>query len=318
MDKKIAFLFPGQGSQYVGMGADFFHSFSIAKETFEEADEKLKWFFSRLIFEGPSEELTLTKNAQLAIYIVSIALFRVLKKEFPSLFPQICAGLSLGEYSALTAAKYLSFQRGIELVEARGLYMHEASIASPGTMVVCLGATLNAVQKVIEECKGLSSVWIANLNSPGQVVISGTHQGLEVAKKALLKSAGVKRVVPLDVAGAFHSGLMEGAKQKLSNKLNQISFDKSDIQVILNVLGDFPSSIEEMRKCLLEQVVSPVYWEKSIRRMDAEGVDLFIEIGCGKTLSGINRKIQVRGGSLSIEKLEDLDKIEKTLELTVL
>ena len=317
--KKIAFLFPGQGAQYVGMGSDFFRHFPIARETFEEADEKLGRFFSRLIFHGSSKELTATKNAQLAIYIVSIALFRVLAKEFPSLSPQICAGLSLGEYSALTSAKYLTFQDGIELVEARGLYMHEASGAFPGTMAVCLGAKLKTVEEIIETCRAVSPVWIANLNSPGQVVISGTHQGIEMATKALLKIKEVKKVVSLDVSGAFHSGLMESAKQKLASKLDRVFIHKSNIQIILNVLGDFPSSIEEVRHCLLEQVVSPVYWEKSIRRMDdEEKVDLFIEIGCGKTLSGINRKIKVQGKSLNLEKLEDLNKIEKALELIVL
>ncbi|MCB1106626.1 MAG: ACP S-malonyltransferase [Chlamydiia bacterium] len=304
MDKKIAFIFPGQGAQYVGMGKDFYEAYSIVRETFQEADERLGFSLSQLVFEGPAEELTLTKNSQIAIYVMSIALWRVLKKEMPELKPSVCAGLSLGEYTALTASGRLSFADGIDLVRARGEYMYEAGLSRPGTMAVSLGMEPDEVAAIVGPIEG---VWVANLNCPGQVVISGTAQGVAAAS-ALLKEKGAKRVLPLDVSGAFHSGLMEEARDRLKGKIDGISLENSAIDLVMNVPGDF---VEEgdIKGHMIDQVVSPVLWEKGIRKMEEKGIELFIEIGCGKTLSGMNRKIGVKGETLSIEKVKDLEMV---------
>lgn len=306
MGKKIAFIFPGQGAQYVGMGKDFYESFSIVRETFEEANDQLGFNLSNLIFEGPAEELTLTKNSQVAIYVMSVALWRVLKQELPEIQPSVVAGLSLGEYTALTASGRLSFKEGIDLVRARGEYMYEAGLKYPGTMAVALGMKIEEVSAVVEPIKG---VWVANLNCPGQVVISGTVQGVETAG-ALLKEKGAKRVLPLDVSGAFHSGLMEEAKQRLKEKIDEVTLNEGTMDLVMNVPGDFVSE-GNIRDNMVNQVVAPVYWEKGVRKMEEKGVQLFIEIGCGKTLSGMNRKIGIQGKTLSIEKVEDLEALSK-------
>jgi [acyl-carrier-protein] S-malonyltransferase len=301
---KVAFIFPGQGAQYVGMGKDFYDSFKVARETFEEADERLGFPLSKLIFEGPADELTLTKNSQIAIYVMSVALWRVVKEEFPEIEPSVATGLSLGEYTALTASGRLSFEEGIDLVRARGIYMYEAGIKFPGTMAVVLGMTPEGVKEVVDLVEG---VWVANLNCPGQVVISGTSLGVEKVG-ALLKEKGAKRILPLDVSGAFHSGLMEEAQIRLKEKIDEVALHMSDIDLVMNAPGDFVKE-EEIRSYLTAQVVAPVYWEKGVRQMEEKGVELFIEIGPGKTLSGMNRKIGVKGKTISIEKVEDLEMI---------
>lgn len=301
---KTAFIFPGQGAQYVGMGKDFYESFSVVRETFEEADDRLGFSLSKLIFEGPADELTLTKNSQVAIYVMSVALWRVLKQEFPEIQPSVVAGLSLGEYTALTVSGRLSFREGIDLVRARGSYMYEAGVKSPGTMAVALGMTPEAVKEIVDPVDG---VWVANLNCPGQVVISGTVPGIEKAG-TLLKEKGAKRVLPLDVSGAFHSGLMEEAKVRLKEKIDEVTLNGSEIDLVMNVPGDFVKE-EEIRSNMVNQVVAPVYWENGVRKMEEAGVELFIEIGPGKTLNGMNRKIGVKGKTLSIEKVEDLETI---------
>jgi len=306
VDKKVAFIFPGQGAQYVGMGKDFYEAFAVVRETFQEADELLGFSLTSLIFEGPSEELTKTKNSQIAIYVMSIALWRVLSEQMPDIAPTAVAGLSLGEYSALTASGRLSFKDGIELVRARGLYMHEAGIQYPGTMAVCLGMVPDEVAEILEPIEG---AWVANLNCPGQVVISGTIQGVAAAA-TLLKEKGAKRVLPLEVSGAFHSGLMKEAKDQLKEKIDTISLEKSVVDLVMNACGDYVSE-EKIQENMISQVVAPVLWEKGIRAMEEKGIDCFIEIGCGKTLSGMLRKIRVKGETFSIEKVEDLETLHQ-------
>lgn len=306
MDKKVAFIFPGQGAQYVGMGKDFYEAYSIVRETFEEANDLLGFDLSKLMFEGPADELTLTKSSQIAIYVMSVALWRVLKQELPEIEPSVVAGLSLGEYSALTVSGRLSFKDGVRLVRARGEYMYEAGVKSPGTMAVALGMKPEEVRTIVSPING---VWVANLNCPGQVVISGTVKGIEKAS-ILLKEKGAKRVLPLDVSGSFHSGLMDEAKQRLQEKIDEIELRESSVGLVMNVPGDFVSE-SEIRKNMIEQVVAPVYWEKGVRKMEENGIELFIEIGPGKTLSGMNRKIGVNAKTLSMEKVEDLETLNQ-------
>jgi [acyl-carrier-protein] S-malonyltransferase len=306
MKKKIAFLFPGQGAQSVGMGSDFYGSFAVARETFEEADDLLKFSLSKLIFKGPAEELTLTKNSQVAIYVVSMAVWRTLHKQLPDVVPSVCTGLSLGEYSALTASNRLSFREGVDLVYARGLYMHEASLSRPGTMAAVLGLAPEEVEKALVATQ--EKVWVANLNCPGQVVISGTHRGVKQAK-SVLQEKGAKRVLSLDVSGAFHSELMENARDRLAEKLAKVSIKESEVGLVMNVIGDFVEELEEVRAALIDQVVSPVYWERGIRNIEKKGIDLFMEIGCGKTLLGMNRKIGVSSPTISVERVEDLERV---------
>ncbi|GAB4191414.1 MAG: ACP S-malonyltransferase [Simkaniaceae bacterium] len=308
MYKKTAFIFPGQGAQYVGMGKDFSVQFPLARQTFEEADELLGLSLSRLIFDGPEDELTLTKNSQIAIYVTSIAVLRVLKKEYAELSPDICAGLSLGEYTALTAAGFLPFSEGVKLVRQRGELMHRASASHPGTMAAILGMEEKPLQEILEKENLSKEVWIANLNCPGQIVISGTKSGVGKAM-TLLKDNGAKRAIELDVSGAFHSGLMQEAELGLQQTIAQTSFTESSIPIAMNVTGTFSCSIEEIRKNLLKQLTSPVRWQKSVETMKEMGIEAFYEIGPGKTLQGMNRKIGLGSSTTSLEKAQDFEKL---------
>lgn len=303
--KKRAFLFPGQGSQYVGMGKDFFESFPIAKETFQEADDVLSLGLSKIIFEGPESHLIQTKYCQAAIFVNSVAILRAVRQQIPNFTPFVCAGLSLGEYGALHASQKLSFRDTLILLQKRALFMNEACEKVPGTMAAVLGLNAEQVENAIQGIKGL---WVANYNCPGQIVISGTKEGVENGS-LILKESGAKRVLSLSVAGAFHSGLMQTAQDMLAPFIMASPLQDSSTQFVMNAVGDFVSSVADIRENLIAQVTSSVRWEQGIRAMNAKGVDLFIEIGCGTTLSGMNRKIGVSGEILSIEKVSDLDKV---------
>lgn len=307
MKKKVAFLFPGQGAQYVGMGKDFASSFAIAKETFEEADEHLQMHLSKIIFEGPEEVLVQTKHSQAAIFVNSIAIYRVLLEQMSELCPFVCAGLSLGEYSALHASNKLSFKETLSLVQKRALLMNEACEKVPGTMAAVLGLKAHQVDLAIKDIDG---VWVANYNCPGQVVISGTRQGIEKGSCAL-KESGAKRVLPLNVSGSFHSPLMQGAKEALAPFILEALMHQTLTKLVMNVPGDFVEKISEIRKNLISQVTQSVRWEQGILAMDGKGVDLYLEIGCGKALSGMNRKMGITGATLSLEKVNDLEMIAK-------
>jgi [acyl-carrier-protein] S-malonyltransferase len=299
---KIAFIFPGQGAQYIGMGKDFYDAYPIVRETFEEASKILSFDFTRLILEGPESELILTKNSQPAIFIVSVAILRVIKQLYPHLQPAICAGLSLGEYTALYASGRISFEGALQIVAARGKYMQEACQEQLSTMRVVLGLDPQIVAKNLPE-----NVWIANLNCPGQVVIAGLTSAMPQAEE-VLKAQGAKRVLPLEVSGAFHTPLMRSAQEKLKSSLLSAPLNESATQLVMNVPGDFVDSISQIREHLIAQVASPTQWEKGIRLLD--DVDLYIEIGPGKTLSGMNKKIGVKGQTLNIEKTTDLTQLE--------
>lgn len=313
MSKKFAFLFPGQGTQYPGMARDFYDQFPVAKQTFEEADQFLQRSFSELIFNGPSDELTLTKNSQVAIYIASTAIVRVVKQQFPMLVPTLCAGLSLGEYTALTAADKISFTDCLDLVRTRAEAMHQACEETKGSMQVVLGMTEEAVETALCTLNPPHPVWVANLNCPGQVVIAGSIEALSVAAE-LLKQKGAKRILPLEVSGAFHSGLMQSAKEKLKQKIASFTFQKSLVDVIMNVPGDFVTSEQQMKKMLIDQVTQPVRWEKGIRKMMEYKIDVYVEMGPGKTLSGMNKRIGVIEPTFSVEKTADLEDLNTFME----
>lgn len=307
--KRVAFLFPGQGAQYPGMGKDFVQNFSAARLTFEEADDILERKLSDLILEGTPEKLTQTKNSQVGIYVTSMAIFRVVK-ELYDLEPMVCGGLSLGEYTALTAAEMLTFINGLPLVQARGQFMDDACNATTGAMAVIVGLDGEAVDKIVKDLHLPRDLWVANYNCPGQVVISGTLQGIEAGTAAVM-AKGAKKVILLQVSGAFHSGLMAQAERRLEEKILQVPLHQGSSKLVMNVPGAFVSDLKEIRHNMIKQVTSSVRWEQGIRAMEAEGVELFIEFGPGKTLSGMNKRIGVRAPTISIEKVEDLELIKK-------
>ena len=301
--KKYALIFPGQGAQYPSMGKDFAEAFAVAKNTFEEADDILQENLSKTIFEGPETELTKTKNSQLGIFVVSAAILRSL----PELKPAICSGLSLGEYTALWASGRLSFKETLLLVQKRALFMNEACESTKGTMAAVLG-TID-VDAAIQE---IPDVWVANYNCPGQTVISGTQEGVEAASIAL-KNAGARRILPLQVHGAFHSGLMKRAQDSLAPYVTKAPIVDSDVDFVMNASGDFVSGIDEIKKLLTLQVTHSVRWEQGILAIEKKKVDLYIEIGCGKTLAGLNKKIGVLAPTVSAEKLTDIDEVVSQL-----
>lgn len=312
--KKIAFIFPGQGSQYPGMAKDFFETFPKARQVFEEADDILHRNLSKIILEGPENVLTETKNSQVGIYVASMAILNVINDLYPHLKPSVCAGLSLGEYTALSASKRVSFPSCLPIVQHRGQFMNDACEMHKGTMAVVLGLEAKDVEEVIKEVNLPHDLWAANFNCPGQVVISGTESGVE-AGSAALKTRGAKRVLPLQVYGAFHSGLMKPAEERLSEYIHQLPIQESPIHLVMNVPGDFETHIPKIKSNLIQQVTSPVRWEQGIRAMGQQGIDVFIEIGCGKALSGFNKRILPQTITLSIEKVSELDQLAKIGEL---
>ncbi len=312
-----AFLFPGQGSQYVGMGRSFFDAFSIARETFEEADDLLTFSLSKIIFEGPEQVLTETKHSQLAIFVMSAALLRVLRQQLPDLVPTVCAGLSLGEYTALYASNRLRFADALQLVRLRGELMNRSCEEHPGSMAAVLGLTSLDVEEVMAPLADSHLVWVANYNSPGQTVISGTKEGLSFAAEKL-KARGAKRVIPLQVHGAFHSGLMKSSSVGLRDAVMNAPFLDSDIALVMNVPGDFVQDLPQIKENLISQVTSSVRWEQGIQVIMKGGEpSLYLEIGCGKTLCGMNRKIGVSSPSLPLEEPKDLDVVVRTVEQLV-
>lgn len=283
---KVAFIFPGQGSQSVGMGAELFNS---GGNFLERADEVLQFGLSRLITEGPQEELTLTYNAQPALLTVGAMIASKLVEE--GITPDYTAGHSLGEYTALVASGVLSFEDGVSVVHKRGLFMNDAVPAGEGAMAAILGLDGEKLKEVTDSIteKG-DPVQPANLNCPGQIVISGTKAGVEKACVEL-KEAGAKRAIPLDVSGPFHSSLMKPAAERLKKALDEVEMKDASIPVVANVNAEIVSDREEIKQLLVEQLYSPVRWEDSVRELINLGVTHFIECGPGKVLSGLVKKI---------------------------
>lgn len=306
-NQKIAFIFPGQGAQYVGMGKDIVQHFAIARQTYEEADDILGRGLSDIILEGPDLELTATRNSQAGIFVTSVAILRVLYQLMPELKPAICAGLSLGEYTALYASGRIAFADCLSLVQHRGEYMNAACEAVPGTMAVIMGLDADLVENMVKEINLPHDLWVANFNCPGQVVISGTSKGIE-AGTAAAKAKGAKRVLPLQVHGAFHSGLMQEAEQRLAPHVSQVKLNESPVTLIMNVVGAPVRTQEEIRGNLIKQVTGSVRWEQGIRAMGSGCT--FIEIGCGKVLAGFNKRIVPEALTVSVDKMEDLKNLE--------
>ncbi len=294
----------------MGMGKDFFESFLPAREVFQEADEILKRPLSNILFDGPAEALNETRNSQTGIYVVSMAILQVLKEQFPLLTPAVCAGLSLGEYSALTASKRLSFQSTLPVVQYRGDVMNEACEKTQGTMAAIFGLSSEEIEALVREAEMPEDLWVANFNCPGQTVISGTLAGVQKGSE-LAKQKGAKRVIPLKVHGAFHSGLMRSAEEKLKARLAQVELTDSSLDFVMNVPGTTVKGIEPVRNYLVKQVTSPVRWEQSVRSM--QGIDLYLSIGFGKTLEGLNKYMNLSAPTLSISSISDLDSLSKMI-----
>lgn len=288
-DERIGLLFPGQGSQAVGMGRELAERYPEAREAFEEADDALGFPLSRLCWEGPEEELTLTRNAQPALLVHSAAAWRVLRAA--GVEPLVAAGHSLGEFSAYLAAGSLDFADAVRTVRRRGELMFEAGQARPGTMAAVLGLDDEVVEGVCREASAEgSAVVAANFNSPGQVVVSGDVEAVQRAS-ALLVSAGAKKVTPLNVSGAFHSPLMAAAEEGLRSHLDGVDFGAPAFPVVSNVTGSPVSDPAEARILLVEQLTSTVRWTDSVRTMLQLGVTRFLEVGPGKVLTGMLKRI---------------------------
>ena len=295
----IAFLFPGQGSQYAGMGKDLAEKFPAARQVFEEADNALGFELSELCFSGPAEQLQLTENTQPAILTVSVAALRAMESEgFPK--PDFVAGHSLGEYSALVAAGTLALADAVRTVRARGRYMQEAVPVGVGAMAAILGADLNVIVAACKEAAEGQVCSPANINSPGQVVIAGDAAAVNRAIE-LLKTRGAKRAIKLNVSAPFHCALMMPAQERLSKDLERISFAPPAMPVVTNVDATSVLQGDDARDALIRQVSQPVKWLSSVEFLISQGVQSFIETGPGKVLSGLMRQIDRSVSCVNIE-----------------
>jgi [acyl-carrier-protein] S-malonyltransferase len=301
---KTAFVFPGQGSQYAGMGREAAEKSPIARAAFDEVDVALDSPLSRLCFEGPEEDLKLTENTQPAILATSIALFRILEDK--GLRPDFVAGHSLGEYSALVAAGSLKLMEAASLVRRRGRYMQEAVPVGVGAMAAFLGLDLPAVQAVCEKAAQGQVVSPANLNSPGQIVISGNREAVERAV-TLAKDAGAKRAILLQVSAPFHCALMMPAEERLSTDLDICAFSDLRVPLITNVDAQPIRSGAEARRGVKRQVSRPVRWQETVQRLLDEGVRTFVEIGPGKVLSGLIRSVDKSVTMLNVEDEKSME-----------
>ncbi|MEF9497160.1 ACP S-malonyltransferase [Chlamydia sp. 04-14] len=305
MAKKIGFLFPGQGSQYVGMGKDLVEHYPEAAEVFALADETLGFSLSSIMFDGPEEKLLETAYSQLAIYLHSLAVLKILSSR-TSITPSVVSGLSLGEYTALVASGRISMIDGFNIISKRAQFMNQACQQSPGAMAAILGLTMDIVQQNLESLG--EGIWIANYNAPKQLVVGGLREKIEEAVK-LFTDLGAKRAILLKVFGAFHTPLMQTAEDALAPHLYNLDMHSSEVPFVSNVVADFLISNDQIRQCLVKQMTSPTLWYQSCSKMDLE-VDEFLEIGPGKVLAGLNRSI---GLSKPIKSLGTVESINNFL-----
>lgn len=309
----LAYIFPGQGSQYPGMGKNLVENFSVAKRIFEEADDALQFLISKLCFEGSVEDLQLTENTQPAIFTTSAAVFRTIQSEgFP--VPDYVAGHSLGEYSALFAASSLSLPDAVRTVRSRGRYMQEAVPVGTGAMAAVIGVALEDIEAACAEAAEGQVCAPANINSPNQVVIAGNTEAIDRAME-LLKAKGAKRAVKLNVSAPFHCALMEPAQERLAADLNAIQFQDLTTLLVNNVDAGVITNGTEARAALVRQVTAPVRWLESVELLINEGVDTFVELGPGKVLTGLMRQINRDVKCFNVEDTASLKSTSAALGL---
>lgn len=298
---KRAFMFPGQGAQYIGMAKEFYEQMPECKTIFDEASKASGLDIAALCFEE-NEKINITEYTQICMLTAEAAILTALESK--GYRADVTAGLSLGEYGALIAAKVLSAADAFALVRKRGIYMQEA-VPTGGAMAAVLGLDANVIEEKCQETSGIVS--IANYNCPGQIVITGEEAAVAAAGEAC-KEAGAKRVVPLKVSGPFHSKMLEGAGEKLGKELEQVTVNTPQIPYLSNVTADYVKDSSEVKPLLEQQVCSSVRWQQSVERMIADGVDEFVEIGPGKTLSGFMKKINKEVTVYNIDKMEDFER----------
>lgn len=302
--KNTAYIFPGQGSQYVGMGKDLFESDPRAREIFENADKILGVGLSKICFEGPEDKLRQTKNTQPAIFLHSLVVISLLGENRGVM----AAGHSLGEYSALVYAGAMTFEEGLRLVRLRGELMQRAGTEQPGTMAAIVGLTPAAVEDICLRASAAGVVQPANFNSPGQIVISGSTAGVRGAME-LAKKGGAKLAKELVVSGAFHSPLMQGAREGLRKALEETALRDAVIPVYANVTGGPVQKAKEIRTLLEQQLTSPVRWEESVQNMISDGAADFLEIGPGKVLQGLVKRISGAVSARSVDRMADIEQL---------
>ncbi len=309
---KVAFVFPGQGAQFVGMGKDFYDNFPVAKETFDIADESLGFSLSKMCFEGPDEELIKTENTQPAILATSIAIYKALEERGVDF--DYTAGLSLGEYTALVSAKALEFEEALPLVQKRGKLMQETVPLGKGGMAAIMGLEQEKVREAIEKANSFGIVEIANYNSPGQIVISGEVGALKLAAEEA-KNLGAKKVVFLPVSAPFHSSLLKPAGEKLKEELEKVKINNLEKTVVTNVDAKPIQDKNEVLPSLVRQVSNSVLWCDSVNTMLDNGVDTFVEIGPGKSLTGfVKRTAKARGEEVNTLNISNVEDFKKALQ----
>lgn len=308
MERRIAFVFPGQGAQHVGMGAEFAQAFPDVREVFDQADDALGYSLSSLCFDGPEETLRQTEQTQPAILTVSCALLRLVHEK-TGLSPTLVAGHSLGEYAALVAAGALNFSDAVRIVRERGRLMEEAVPAGEGGMAAIMGLTHDVVDSLCRQASDTHGVVEpATLNGPGQTVVAGTTDGLTEVLR-LAKEAGARRALPLAVSGPFHSSLLQEAGERLGTVLDAFEMKDPSVPVVANVTAGPVTDVASVRRALIEQVSSAVRWDESVRYMLDQGITTFVEIGPGKVLSGLIRRIDRGAEVLDVADMAGWDKL---------